>query len=248
MLAAAGELAAAGVAPLARIAAMISEVPFGLAPAAAGVAATGAGAAGVEAAGAAPLARMAAMMSEVPFGLAAGATASTAAGVTSAAAVAGASGAGVGTEAPSAGFLRSIAIMSAVDGFLSVMMVRRHDDGLTGNTVTDQHGVSRTASGLNRVRPMHENPDGTVRVCEYREDHGSCLTVRQLHPNRAGEILTLKKPIRLESGSHGVYDYHLLYAHPGSGVPTLLDFPPARGQSHETRAFFPEFRLAHSLS
>ncbi len=58
---------------------------------------------------------------------------------------------------------------------------------------------------LNRVRPMHENSDGTAEVSGYYANHGKCPEVRQLHPNRPGEILTLKKPIRLEPCGHGVY-------------------------------------------
>ena len=175
---AAAGAAPAGAAPLARIAAMMSAVPFGL-PAgdAVGAAEAAAGAtAGAAAAGAAAFARMAAMISAVPFGFspaeaatgagAAGGVASTAAG---AGAAASGAGAGVGAAAPSAGFLRSIAIISAVVGFLSVMVIGR---GEWPRFIRDKRTEPRTelleSVGIVGIMASHYGCDNQSLTAESR--------------------------------------------------------------------------------
>ena len=172
---AAAGAAPAGAAPLARIAAMMSAVPFGLPAggATAGAAEAAAGAA-AGAAGAAAFARMAAMMSAVPLGFSpAGAAtgAGAAGGVASAAAgaVASGAGAGVGAAAPSAGFLRSIAMISAVVGFLSVMVIGR---GEAPRFIRDKRTEPRTelseSVGIVGIMASHYGCDNQSLTTESR--------------------------------------------------------------------------------
>ena len=196
----------------------------------------------------APLARMAAMMSEVPLGLAAGVAAgatgagASTAGVTASGAKASeTTGAGAGAGASPAGFLRSIAMISAVVGFLSVMMSERHDvrANCSVKSATELTATQRAVRNPDRARRTHETAGGIAHVRELRRHNRRWMEARQLNPGSQREILTLRKPISLEPSSYWVYDGYLIIGQQRSEGAGRLDFSTAGGHHRFQPPRFP---------